>query len=298
MTGFGKSEFSYENKKISIEVRSLNSKSMDLNLRLPSLFRDKEIELRKFISQIAQRGKVDFSIYLEQTADEKSKLLNEEKLASYLNEFEKASRISKSLSGKLSKENKFTLQAKFFEWALKMPDIYQEKTKEGVEDALWEKVLLGVEDCLKDHSRFRKAEGKVLEKEFTQSIEKIQALLKKVEGFEAQRIESIKTRISQQIENLSLEVDQNRFEQELIYYLEKLDITEEKSRLSMHLSYFLEELNTKESQKGKKLGFISQEIGREINTLGSKANQSDLQKIVVEMKDELEKIKEQVLNVL
>lgn len=282
MTGYGKAVKECEDKKITIEIRSLNSKTLDLNTRLPYLYKEKELEIRKVLSEKLQRGKVDFSIMTEVTAASKAQQINPDIIRAYINEFKEIVPDA--------------TDAELLAIVMRLPDVLAFTSKE-LDEEEWNIVLNLMNEAIDSLVEFRKAEGKVLEQEFIQRIEIILNLLLQVEPFEKERINTLKERFIKNLEELNVEYDQNRFEQELIYYLEKLDITEEKVRLKNHCEYFLQTLKTDESE-GKKLGFICQEMGREINTLGSKSNHSEMQKIVVQMKDELEKIKEQILNIL
>lgn len=282
MTGYGKSVAECFTKKITVEVRSLNSKSLDLSTRLPYLYRERELEIRKIISERIQRGKVDFSILSESTDDNKSQKLNQQIIKSYISEFKEI------VAG--------ATEAELLAITMRLPDV-MDYTSEEISDEEWNRVSNCINKAIDSLIEFRISEGIVLENDFIKRIQKIEDLLEQVKQFESQRIEALKERFLKNLDELKIEYDKNRYEQELVYYLEKLDITEEKVRLKNHCSYFLETLNTAESE-GKKLNFICQEIGREINTLGSKSNHSEMQKIVVQMKDELEKIKEQVLNIL
>jgi len=282
MTGYGKAVAEFSDKKITVEIRSLNSKSLDLNTRLPFLYKEKELEIRKLLSEKLQRGKIDFSITTEATSLSKAQSINPDIIKAYISEF-------KQIVPEAS-------DAELLAIVMRLPDVMAFTCKEIEEDE-WKQALELILKAVENLSQFRLDEGKVLEQEFIQRNNSILSLLKEVEPFEKERIETLKERFTKNLEELSSEYDQNRFEQELIYYLEKLDITEEKVRLKNHCEYFLENLKSDESE-GKKLGFICQEIGREINTLGSKSNHSGMQKIVVQMKDELEKMKEQVLNIL
>lgn len=282
MTGYGKAVKECEDKKITIEIRSLNSKTLDLNTRLPYLYKEKELEIRKVLSEKLQRGKVDFSIMTEVTAASKAQQINPDIIRAYINEFKEIVPDA--------------TDAELLAIVMRLPDVLAFTSKE-LDEEEWNIVLNLMNEAIDSLEEFRKAEGKVLEQEFIQRIEIILNLLLQVEPFEKERINTLKERFIKNLEELNVEYDQNRFEQELIYYLEKLDITEEKVRLKNHCEYFLQTLKTDESE-GKKLGFICQEMGREINTLGSKSNHSEMQKIVVQMKDELEKIKEQILNIL
>ena len=281
MTGFGKTEFTLNQKKISIEIRTLNSKNLDLNLRIANLFKEKELEIRKLLSNALVRGKVSFILNVEHQGEQNLNIINKSIVNDYMNQLQKISKIS----------NK-----KALELAMHLPNILQTK-EEDFNDAEWQEVKLQIEKAIQKIDGFRKDEGTILEQDFIKRIKTLQQLSAKNEGLDQERIPAVKKRLEKALTELKQEVDQNRFEQELIYYLEKLDITEEKIRLNNHLDYFLKALESNESN-GKKLGFITQEIGREINTTGSKANYAPMQQNVVLMKDELEKIKEQLLNVL
>ena len=287
MTGFGKAEFEVNNKKITIEIKSLNSKQIDINTRTPALYREKDIIIRKALSEKLSRGKVDFNIYVENLGDESNSKINEPILKSY---FEHLSKISNELN--VAVDNS-TLQA-----AMRLPDIVKTEY-ETLNKSEWEIIFENIQKAITDINSFREQEGKSLETDILGNVNSINNLLKEIEPFEKQRIESVKKRLTDNLENLKLngKVDENRFEQELIFYLEKLDINEEKVRLANHCEYFFETANQPISS-GKKLGFISQELGREINTIGSKANETNIQRIVVQMKDHLERVKEQLLNVL
>jgi uncharacterized protein (TIGR00255 family) len=282
MTGYGKAVIECDDKKITIEIRSLNSKTLDLNTRLPFLYKEKELEIRKILSEKLQRGKVDFSIQTEVNSVSKAQQINPDIIKAYINEFKE---IVPDAS-----------EADLLAIVMRLPDVMAFSSKE-LDEEEWNKVVKLMDEAIQNLNEFRISEGKVLEQEFLQRIAIIQDLLKQVEPFEKERIQTLKDRFVKNLDELAAEYDQNRFEQELIYYLEKLDITEEKVRLKNHCDYFVQTLKTNDSE-GKKLGFICQEIGREINTLGSKSNHSEMQKIVVQMKDELEKVKEQVLNIL
>jgi len=287
MTGFGKAEIEVNNKKITIEIKSLNSKQSDINTRTPALYREKDIQIRKVISEKLVRGKIDFNIYLENLGDESNSKINEPILKSY---FEHLKNISADL--KLTVDHS-TLQA-----VMRLPDVVKTEY-ETLDETEWGTILENIKKALKDIDAFRIQEGQALETDICGNVKSIQNLLSEIEPFEAQRIESVKTRLIENLNSLKLNgnTDENRFEQELIFYLERLDINEEKVRLANHCDYFLETI-AEELNSGKKLGFISQEIGREINTIGSKANDKNIQRIVVQMKDHLERIKEQLLNVL
>lgn len=285
MTGFGKAVCELPQKKVTVEIRSLNSRQLDLNLRIPSLYRDKEAELRGEISRTLERGKIDFSIYMENTGAESSSVMNTQLAEAYYHELKKFS------------EKVGTPVQDYLSLIIRMPDVLKQE-KQELDENEWSKVEAAFREAMKAFSVFRETEGKVLSHEFEQRIGIILAKLAEVNALDPQRKEVVKERLRKHLaEAVNAEqVDQNRFEQELIYYIEKLDITEEKLRLQTHCEYFLQTM--KEPSSGRKLGFIAQEIGREINTIGSKANDAGIQKLVVEMKDELEKIKEQLLNVL
>ena len=282
MTGYGKATAECSNKKITIEIRSLNSKTLDLNTRIPYLFKEKELEIRKILSEKLQRGKVDFSIHTEANGDAKSQSVNSEIIKAYIEEFKQ---ITPDAS-----------DVELLSIVMRLPDVMA-FTSHEIDEQEWETISKLIVEATDNLNEFRLTEGKVLEKDFIQRIQNIVDLLQHVEPFEKERLETIKERFVKNLEELNVDYDQNRYEQEMIFYLERLDITEEKVRLKNHCDYFIETLESPESE-GKKLGFICQEIGREINTLGSKSNNSGMQKIVVQMKDELEKIKEQMLNIL
>lgn len=287
MTGYGKATCELVNKKLSIEIKSLNSKQLDINSRMPGYYREKEIAVRNLISKTLIRGKVDFSMYAEVSGVENNSIVNTPLVKGY---FDQLSKISEELGI----ENK----AELLSIIMRLPDTLKNEREELNEDE-WTLVMVGIQNAIDDLIKFRIQEGLTLEKDITERITLIKKLLNEVEPFEKLRLQKVKERLRNNLLELSEKenIDENRFEQELIFYLEKMDITEEKVRLAHHLEYFLETVKLDE-EVGKKLGFISQEIGREINTLGSKANDSDMQKIVIDMKDELEKIKEQLLNVL
>lgn len=281
MTGFGKYVVQLPTKKITIEIKSLNSKSIDLNARMPSSYREKELELRKLIASSLQRGKVDFSLYLEATGDETSAQVNEAVVRQYMKQL-KAIADGDEL--------------KLLEMALRFPDAMK-TDKEDINEEEYAEIVKTLKGALEEINTFRSEEGAVLERDFIERIKELKNLLNQVVEMDPDRQATIRERLEKAVEDVKVEVDANRFEQELIYYLEKYDITEEKVRLANHLDYFTKTLQSDDSN-GKKLGFISQEIGREINTIGSKANFAPMQQLVVQMKDELEKIKEQMLNVL
>ncbi|MBO9582733.1 MAG: YicC family protein [Flavobacterium sp.] len=282
MTGFGKASLQLPTKKITVEVKSLNSKGLDLNVRMPSLYREMELGLRTQISTKLERGKVDFAIYVESTAEQTSTKVNVPVVRSYI--------------AQLKEVYADADETELMKMAVRMPDTLKTEREEIDEDD-WEQIQVIIDEALQNILNFRKDEGESLEKEFNLRISNIRQYMNDTLALDPERIQAIKDRLQTAISELQVNVDENRFEQELIYYLEKLDITEEKVRLGNHLDYFLETLNGTEAN-GRKLGFITQEMGREINTMGSKSNHAQMQKLVVMMKDELEKIKEQVLNVL
>lgn len=286
MTGFGKAIAEVTGKKVNVEIRSLNSKQLDLNFRIPYIYKEKELELRSEVSKQVERGKVDVSIYLETIQDVVPVAINKTLAKFYFKELQ-------DLSSELNeKQNLLPL-------VLKMPEVMKaEKEIVELDETEWKGVKSALDQAIEAFQKFRSDEGSTLEKEFKSRIAIIGSLLLEVVSLDGLRITNIKERIKTNLaEAIDKEkIDQNRFEQELIYYIEKLDITEEKLRLKTHLDYFL--VTMKEPASGRKLGFITQEIGREINTIGSKANDSAIQKLVVQMKDELEKVKEQLLNVL
>ena len=279
MTGYGKSVIQLDTKKITLEIKSLNSKNLDINTRFPSIYREKEIEIRRLIARELDRGKVDMSFYIESTTTETSTKINTGIVANYIEQLETIGKEADILS-----------------IAMRLPDVLKTE-REELDDEEWGVIKSGIMAAIKDLQVYRSSEGKELKNDFEKRVETLKDKLEKIMLLDSERLEEVRTRLKKAISELKQTIDENRFEQELIYYLEKLDITEEKVRLKNHLNYFLSELNSNDSN-GKKLGFISQEMGREINTIGSKANFAPMQKLVVEMKDELEKIKEQLLNVL
>jgi uncharacterized protein (TIGR00255 family) len=283
MTGFGKAVLELPGKKITVEVRSLNSKQLDLNLRVPSLYREKEAELRSEISKTVERGKVDLGIYSESTGEASAVSVNMPLAKNYYNEL-------RSLAKELDEKNDHLLSI-----VVKMPDVFRNERQE-LDEKEWKGVMKTVSKALAAFNGFRSDEGKTLKKELLGRIDVITALLEEVKKLDEKRIPAVRERLQKSVDELKEKVDQNRFEQELIYYIEKFDITEEKVRLLTHCEYFRKTIE--EASSGRKLGFITQEIGREINTIGSKANDAGIQKLVVQMKDELEKVKEQLLNVL
>lgn len=281
MTGYGKSVIQLPTKKITVEIKSLNSKNIDLNTRVPSSYRGKELEIRKRISKSLVRGKVDFNLYVEITGEKTSSKVNEVVVKQYMKQLKSIIPVG---------------DVELIKMAIRMPDSMKIE-REEIDANEFKNILGAVNKALMAINKYRSDEGKVLEKDFNKRIKNISELLTKVIAIDTDRIAIVKDRLRKAVEDLKEAVDENRFEQELIYYLEKYDITEEKVRLKNHLNYFNETLDSSDSN-GKKIGFICQEIGREINTIGSKSNHAPMQQLVVQMKDELEKIKEQSLNVL
>lgn len=282
MTGFGKATLQLPSKKITVEVKSLNSKGLDLNVRMPSLYREMELGLRNQIALKLERGKVDFSIFIETTAEQTTTKVNVPIVKSYI--------------AQLREVYADADETELMKMAVRMPDTMKIERDE-IDENDWTQIQTVIEEALQNILTFRRDEGQSLENEFQLRIGNIRQYMNEALALDPERVQAIKDRLQTAIAELKVNVDENRFEQELIYYLEKLDITEEKVRLTNHLDYFLETINGTEAN-GRKLGFITQEMGREINTMGSKSNHAQMQKLVVQMKDELEKIKEQVLNVL
>jgi uncharacterized protein (TIGR00255 family) len=282
MTGFGKASLQVSTKKITVEVKSLNSKGLDLNTRMPSVYRENELALRNLLALKLERGKVDFSLYVEVTGEDTSSKIN--------------APIVKAYMAQLKTILPNADDTELMKMAIRMPDTMKTE-REEIDENEWKQIQTVIDEAIENMLSFRKSEGASLEKEFTLRIENIRNYMNQALILDPERVNNIKERLQTAIDELKVNVDTNRFEQELIYYLEKLDITEEKVRLTNHLDYFLQTLNGSEAN-GRKLGFITQEMGREINTMGSKSNHAEMQKLVVMMKDELEKIKEQVLNVL
>jgi uncharacterized protein (TIGR00255 family) len=297
MTGYGKSELNLTNANFTIEVRSLNSKQIDANVKMSSIYRDKEIGLRKLLSEKLQRGKIELSIWREKSESSSNYTLNTEIIKEYHNQI---LQMKKDLGLKWNLWTFTPFKAKstdIIPTLLKMPEIMI-KGKEQSNNNEWSEIQKGIEKAIDNLLQFRLDEGSKLESDITSRIDNLSTLLSKISPFAKNRIDKIKESLSKKLSELdSKNIDENRFEQELIYYLEKQDITEEQVRLSTHIDYFLETMQT-DAPNGKKLGFICQEIGREINTIGSKSSDAEMQKIVVQMKDELEKIKEQLLNIL
>ena len=287
MTGFGKAVVELHNRKFSVEVKSLNSKQLDLSMRVPTMLREKEMEMRNTVSRCVERGKVEVSFFIESTSGETSVQFNIPQMAAYKAQIEE-----------MSKELGLPLPADWYSLLLRFPETMKNDSAATCDNADFEAAENALQQALDALMQYRRAEGSKLESFFTERINRISDLLAQIPRYEVERVEHIRARIIDNLANLpQVEYDRSRLEQEMIFYIEKLDINEEKQRLSQHLNYFMETIAAEPGQ-GKKLGFISQEMGREINTLGSKSNHAEMQKIVVKMKDELEQIKEQVLNVL
>ena len=287
MTGYGKSTAVVKGKKIHVEIKSLNSKALDLSARIVPLYREKEMEIRAMISRTLERGKVDFTIWVEKDDTQTATPINGVILDNYYQQIKQ-----------ISEERHIPLPADWFATLLRLPDVMTRTEVEELDEEEWTAVRTAIEEAIGKLVDFRKQEGAALEKKFREKIANIALLLEKITPYEKERVEKVKERITDALEKtLNTDYDKNRLEQELIYYIEKLDVNEEKQRLTNHLKYFISTLESGNGQ-GKKLGFIAQEMGREINTLGSKSNHAEMQKIVVQMKDELEQIKEQVLNVM
>ena len=288
MTGFGKATVAYKEKKINVEVKSLNSKALDLSTRISPLYREKEMEIRQFIAKNLERGKIDFSIWIEKDVVADATPINMALVENYYQQIKK-----------ISAQTGIPEPADWYATLLRLPDVTTKTDVEELTDEEWKAAQQAIDEAVNHLIEFRRQEGAALQKKFTEKVDNIQALLASIEPYEKSRVEKIKTNIVNGLQQIpNVEYDKNRLEQELIYYIEKLDISEEKQRLSNHLKYFRETMNEEGHGVGKKLGFIAQEMGREINTTGSKSNQAEMQNIVVKMKDELEQIKEQVLNAL
>ena len=281
MTGYGKSVLQLPTKKITVELKSLNSKNLDLNARMPSIYREKELAIRKILADKLERGKIDFSIYVEATAEDTSTQINTPVVKQYIEQ------LKNVVDGD---------DIDFLKMAVRFPDALN-TVREEINENEWQAIENEINTAINDLINHRLNEGKVLEHDFNNRIVAIENILEQILAMDPERVEGVRERLLKGIQELREKYDENRFEQELVYYIEKFDITEEKVRLKNHLNYFTESLNSKESN-GKKLAFISQEMGREINTIGSKSNYAPMQQLVVQMKDELEKIKEQLLNVL
>ena len=289
MTGYGKADATYNGKKIHVEVKSLNSKALDLSTRLAPLYREKEMELRKLIQEQLERGKVEFNLWIEKDTTSVGGVINADAVANYVAQMKKIS--MEQLGMGISVEN-------IWETLVRLPEVVQTSAVETLEDEEWQVVAQAVNEALANLVDFRKQEGEALYAKFCKNLDTIADLMKQLEPFEVSRVEKVRQRLTERLAELKgVDYDKCRLEQELIYYIEKLDINEEKQRLTNHLDYFKQTMLNGSGQ-GKKLGFIAQEMGREINTTGSKSNQAEMQNIVVMMKDELEQIKEQVLNVM
>ena len=287
MTGYGKATVTFGEKKIHVELKSLNSKALDLSVRMAPLYREKEMEIRNQISKALERGKVDFSLWIEKEAAEAATPINAALMNNY---YEQIKHITATTD--------IPMPADLFATLLRMPDVLTKVDVQELSDEEWAVVRQAIDEAITQITNFRIQEGAALEKKFHEKLDNIEALMKDIEPYEMERVTKIRERITAALEKtISVDYDKNRLEQELIYYIEKLDINEEKQRLTNHLAYFRETMATGHGQ-GKKLGFIAQEMGREINTTGSKSNHAEMQNIVVRMKDELEQIKEQVLNVM
>lgn len=287
MTGYGKAVVAFNEKKINVEVKSLNSKSLDISTRIAPLYREKEMELRQKIQQVLIRGKVDFSLWIDRDASLDATPINADTVRFYYDQI-----------NRIAYEQEISLP---MDWStlLRMPDVMTKQDNEELSDEEWAVVCQVVDRALQELVEYRSQEGAALEKKFNEKVDNIETLLHAIDPYEKARVEKIRSRLTENLATIKdVDYDKNRLEQELIYYIEKFDISEEKQRLSHHLNYFRETMAEQEGGQGKKLGFIAQEMGREINTTGSKSNQAEMQNIVVQMKDELEQIKEQVLNVL
>ena len=282
MTGFGNSVNQLPSKKITIEIKSLNSKSLDLNARIPSFYREKELELRNIVAKKLERGKIDFSVYVELNGEETSTSINTDVVQQYMKQLRAVTPDADDIE--------------LLKMAVRLPDALKTERDE-IDEEEYQTILTGLESALNAIENYRLDEGKVLKEDFELRISNISTYLEEVKTIDPERMLGVRERLTKAVSDLKADVDENRFEQELTYYLEKYDITEEKVRLNNHLEYFQKSLKSEDSN-GKKLAFISQEMGREINTIGSKSNYAPMQQVVVRMKDELEKIKEQLLNVL
>jgi uncharacterized protein (TIGR00255 family) len=287
MTGFGRAVTEYKNKKISIDVKSLNSKTTDINTRIPGYYKEKELEIRRILSQELQRGKIDFCMYVELNGTDNPNQFNADLITNYYNQLKE-----------ICTKNNIPIGQETISNIIRLPDVLKNNS-EDLEDEEWQIVLQTISRAMSDCIEFRKTEGAVAENDIMKNLNSILDMLSEVPQYEKERIDTIRERLSQSLQEIAGNntTDSNRYEQEVIFYLEKLDVNEEKVRLKKHCEYFIETVKA-DDFAGKKLGFITQEIGREINTLGSKAHHVEIQKLVVRMKDELEKIKEQLLNVL
>ncbi len=288
MTGYGKAVVTYKQKKINVEIKSLNSKALDLSTRIAPLYREKEMEIRKLIAKVLERGKVDFAIWIDQDAAADATPINSALIENYYHQI-------KDLSERLG----IPEPTDWFQILVRMPDVTLKTDNEALSDEEWEAAQTAIHQALDHLVEFRTQEGAALQKKFNEKVDNIEKLLHSIDAYEESRVPKIKAKLIEELKQIpEVQYDKNRLEQELIYYIEKLDISEEKQRLANHLKYFRETMNESGHGVGKKLGFIAQEMGREINTTGSKSNQAEMQNIVVKMKDELEQIKEQVLNAL
>ena len=288
MTGYGKAVVTYKQKKINVEIKSLNSKALDLSTRIAPLYREKEMEIRKLIAKVLERGKVDFAIWIDQDAAADATPINSALIENYYHQI-------KDLSERLG----IPEPTDWFQILVRMPDVTLKTDNEALSDEEWEAAKTAIHQALDHLVEFRTQEGAALQKKFNEKVDNIEKLLHSIDVYEESRVPKIKAKLIEELKQIpEVQYDKNRLEQELIYYIEKLDISEEKQRLANHLKYFRETMNESGHGVGKKLGFIAQEMGREINTTGSKSNQAEMQNIVVKMKDELEQIKEQVLNAL
>ena len=287
MTGYGKATVTFREKKIHVEIKSLNSKAMDLSVRIAPLYREKEMEIRTQITKALERGKVDFSLWIEKEVAEMATPINAALMNNYYEQFKH-----------IAEKTEIPMPSDLFATLLRMPDVLTKVDIQELSEEEWKVVSQAIDEAIEQITNFRIQEGAALEKKFHEKLDNIEALMKEIEPYETERVTKIREKITAALEKtISADYDKNRLEQELIYYIEKLDIKEEKQRLSNHLNYFRETMATGQGH-GKKLGFIAQEMGREINTTGSKSNHAEMQNIVVRMKDELEQIKEQVLNVM
>lgn len=288
MTGYGKAVVTYKQKKINVEIKSLNSKALDLSTRIAPLYREKEMEIRKLIAKVLERGKVDFAIWIDQDAAADATPINSALIENYYHQI-------KDLSERLG----IPEPTDWFQILVRMPGVTLKTDNEALSDEEWEAAKTAIHQALDHLVEFRTQEGAALQKKFNEKVDNIEKLLHSIDAYEESRVPKIKAKLIEELKQIpEVQYDKNRLEQELIYYIEKLDISEEKQRLANHLKYFRETMNESGHGVGKKLGFIAQEMGREINTTGSKSNQAEMQNIVVKMKDELEQIKEQVLNAL
>ena len=287
MTGYGKATVTFREKKIHVEIKSLNSKAMDLSVRIAPLYREKEMEIRTQITKALERGKVDFSLWIEKEVAEMATPINAALMSNYYEQFKH-----------IAETTEIPMPSDLFATLLRMPDVLTKVDIQELSEEEWKIVSQAIDEAIEQITNFRIQEGAALEMKFHEKLDNIEALMKEIEPYETERVTKIREKITAALEKtISADYDKNRLEQELIYYIEKLDINEEKQRLSNHLNYFRETMATGQGQ-GKKLGFIAQEMGREINTTGSKSNHAEQQNIVVRMKDELDQIKEQVLNVM